>query len=70
MRNKRLLFILYALIRKCLLIYSGTSVVDHNSFEFVGRKPICSKTETLFPIRNNGKYFNPLYPPPQKKKNT
>ena len=42
--------------------YSGTLVVDHDSFEFVGRKPICSRTETFFPIRNNGKYFNPFYP--------
>ena len=29
--------------------YSGTLVVDHNSFEFVGRIPICSRIETFFP---------------------
>ena len=42
--------------------YSGTSVVDHNLFEFVRQKPICSRTETFFPIRNNGKDFNLFYP--------
>ena len=42
--------------------YSGTSVVDYNSFELVGRKPICSSTVTFFPIRSNGKYFNPFCP--------
>ena len=42
--------------------YSGTSIVDHSSFELVGRKPICSRTETFFPIRNNGKHFNLFYP--------
>ena len=52
------------------MLYSGSSVADHNSFEFVDRKPICSKTETFFliifetffPIKNNGKYFYPFYP--------
>ena len=47
--------------------YSGTSVVDHNSFESIGRKPIYSRTKTFYPIRNNGKHFNPLY---SKNKNT
>ena len=26
--------------------YNG---IEHNSFEFVGRKPICSRIETFFP---------------------
>jgi hypothetical protein len=29
--------------------YSGTSVVEHNSFLKAVRKPICLKTETIFP---------------------
>ena len=48
--------------------YSGTSIVDHNSFEFVGRKPICSTTEKFFPVRNNGKYFYPFYPKEKHQK--
>jgi hypothetical protein len=30
-------------------LYSGTSVVEHNSFLKPVRKPICLKTEAIFP---------------------
>ena len=38
--------------------YSQTSVFEHNSFWNAVQKPICSKTESYFPITNYGKEIN------------
>ena len=43
--------------------YSQTSVFEHNSFWKAVRKPICSKAESYFPVRNNKKEINLFYTP-------
>ena len=43
-----------------LNIYSPTSVLDHNPFQKAVREVICSNSESIFPITNNGKNFNPF----------
>ena len=40
------------------LCYSQTSVFEHNLFWKAVQKPICSKTESYFPITNNVKEIN------------
>ena len=41
-------------------LYSQTSVFEHNPFQKVVRKAICSKSETIFPIKINANNFNPF----------
>ena len=40
--------------------YSQTSVFEHNPFQKAVRKVICSKSETIFPIKINANNFNPF----------
>ena len=48
------------------LQYSQTSVFEHNSFWKAVQKPICSKTESYFPITNNGKEINSFHVPKEQ----
>ena len=41
-----------------IIEYSQTSVFEHDSFWKAVQKPICSKTESYFPITNNVKVIN------------
>ena len=43
--------------------YSQTSVFEYNSFWKAVQKPICSKTESYFPITNNVKEINSFHEP-------
>ena len=43
--------------------YSQTSVFEHDSFWKAVQEPICSKTESYFPITNNVKEINSLHVP-------
>ena len=40
--------------------YSQTSVFEHNPFQKAVRKAICSKSETIFPIKIKVNNFNPF----------
>ena len=42
------------------LLYSQTSVFEHNPFQKAVRKAICSKSEAIFPIKINANNFNPF----------
>ena len=47
-------------INSAAIICSQTSVFEHNPFQKVVRKVICSKSETIFPIKINANNFNPF----------
>ena len=49
--------------RRLFLKYSQTSVFEHDSFWKAVQKPICSKTESYFPITNNVKEINSFHVP-------
>jgi hypothetical protein len=41
------------ILLRCILIYSGTLVCEHNSFQKRARNPKHSYIKANFPIRNN-----------------